>query len=82
MCTWEFHIRKIPTIQFLKIKTFNLKNKKTVTSIIKICYHIILSGYWEHYPRGVNYATVLVNSMSLEISSATTLTIYATTLTP
>ena len=29
---------------------------------------VILSGYWEHYPNRVNYATFLVNSMSLEMS--------------
>ena len=33
----------------------------------------ILSGYWEHYSSRVNYETFLINSVSLEISSTTTL---------
>ena len=50
--------------------------KLFVTSIIifVIMIFVTLSAYCEHYPNKVNYATLWLNSVSLEISFAATLT--------
>ena len=55
---WEFHIREIPIIRLFQINSLETQ-KLFVTSIIIffIMIFIILSGFWEHCPSRINYAT-------------------------
>ena len=65
----------------LIVKNKQLRNLKIerlfITFITKFVIMIfaILPNYREHYPSSVNYKTFLINSVSLEISTTTSLTL-------
>ena len=60
-------------ISYSKNSNNSIVENEQLSNWISLHPVAILSGYWEYYPSRVNYATFLVNSMSLEISSNTTL---------
>ena len=60
-------------ISYSKNSNNSIVENEQLSNWISLHPIAILSGYWEYYSSRVNYATFLVNSMSLEISSNTTL---------